>query len=93
MRNQPATIDQELISFRFAAENRMIVDDQTILSFTGQLLKDQRRRQSADSATHDNTIVNLTCLDYVRWKTFRTPGCESDVLPQEPGMVFPLDFA
>ena len=70
MRNQPVTIDQELVAFGFAAENRMIVDDQTGFSFTSQLLKDQRRRETADSATHDDAIVNLTCLYYVRGKTF-----------------------
>src|SRR5580704_4132488 len=67
MCDQPLPIDQELILFGFAAEDGVILKDQTLHALAGLALEEQRGGQSADSAADDHTIVSFPGInDIVR---------------------------
>ena len=70
MRHQAVAVDEKLIALGFAAEDRMIVDDQTVLPFACQLLEDQRSGQTADAASDDYTVAGLSRVDNVRGESF-----------------------
>ncbi len=73
MRDEPVSIHEKLIAFRFAAEDRMVIEDEAGLAFARLLLKSQGRGQSADAATHDDAIVGFSGVDHVGRKTLKEP--------------------
>src|SRR5262249_22857908 len=65
MRDQAVSINQKLILFGFAAEDRMVFEHQRLQSRTGLALKRQRSRQPADSPTNNNAVVGLAGINDV----------------------------
>src|SRR4051812_1559653 len=54
MRDQPLSINQKLVLFGFSSENGMVLKDQTLEFRAGLPLKEQSRRQSADSPANND---------------------------------------
>ena len=65
MRNQPLALYQELILFRFTAENGMVFKDQDFHSGVRLPLEEESGSKPADSATYDHAIVSLAGIDDV----------------------------
>ena len=70
MRNQPLTINHELIAFGFAAEDRMIVEHQAFASTSRLPREKQCGCQSTDSAAYSDAVVGLAGVDHLRWQRF-----------------------
>src|SRR5260370_36325444 len=57
MRGEPLSADEELVALRFAAEHRVVVDDEAASAFV--FLEEDRDGESADSATDGDEVVHL----------------------------------
>jgi len=71
MPNQPVTVHQKLVAFSLASEDGMIVNYKARLAFPGLALKYERRRQAANSSTHDCAIVALSSVDGIARKILK----------------------
>jgi len=92
MRNQAMPVHQELVAFGFTAENRMVVENKTCLAFSALLLKDQRRRQTADASAYDDAIIGFACVDDARGKALKQTIANL-VASFKNSVVLPLEFA
>src|SRR5438552_13680974 len=57
MGSEPPSVDEEFVALRFAAEDRMIVDDERASAFV--FLEEDRGGESADSAADGDEGVDL----------------------------------
>src|SRR3989441_4257522 len=63
VRGEPLSVDEELVALRFAAEDRVVVDDKAAPAFV--FLDEDRGGESADSAAHGDEVVHLAGVDGV----------------------------
>ena len=63
MGNQAVSIDQEFVTFGFATEDGMVVENETGFSCARLALKNQRGCETADSSAYDYAVVDLASFD------------------------------
>src|SRR6266853_367397 len=68
MRDHPRSIHFKFVLLRFAAKNRMILQDQASFASPGKPLKKQRGSKSADAAANHDAVVNLSGIDRIGQK-------------------------
>src|ERR1700688_726966 len=69
MGNQAMAIDLEFVLLGFSAEDGMIFENQARFAGPGEALEEKRRGDAADSAAHDDAVVDFSGVD-----GFRTVG-------------------
>src|ERR1700747_2239768 len=65
MPDQAMAVHKELVAFGLATEYRMIVEHKAVFPVAGVAVKDERGRESADSPTDDDTVVDFSSLDNI----------------------------
>src|SRR5882762_3696685 len=68
MRDQPLPINFKFVLLRFAAKDRMILQDQASFPRPRQSLKKEPSAKSADAAAHHNAIVYFSGVDRIGQK-------------------------
>src|SRR5438046_3215049 len=63
MGGEPLSVDEEFVALRFAAEDRVIVDDERASAFV--FLEEDRGGESADSTADGDEVVDLAGVSRV----------------------------
>src|SRR5205823_14311594 len=71
VRGETLSVDEELVPLRFAAEDRVVVDDEAAPAFV--FLEEDRGGESADSAADGDEVVHLAGVDGVGDTLFERP--------------------
>ena len=69
--DQAVAIDEEFVAFGLAAEDRMVVENETGFSCASLALKNQRGGETADSSAYDYAVVDLASVDDICGETFK----------------------